>query len=62
MNEMDGVISGLTGTESLLNANRYGVAVELVSVGASGSEFETILEFSDFEGFLDGWISHNELS
>ena len=57
---MGEVISGLIGTEGLLNANCYGVAVELVSVGASGSEFETVLEFGDFEGFLDGRIRHNK--
>jgi hypothetical protein len=50
--------SGLPGY--LVYLDRDGVAVELDGIGTGGGEFEAVFEFGDFEGGLDGWISHNE--
>ncbi|MFT5998469.1 MAG: hypothetical protein ACI81P_000922, partial [Neolewinella sp.] len=36
------------------------VTVELVGVGTCGGKLETLFEFGNFEGGLDGWISHSK--
>ena len=44
----------------LVAADRHIVIVELVGVGSWGGKLKALFEFGDFEGGLDGWISHNK--